>query len=339
MSHNTSEKIVAVANLDARDTEIAGKRYRRIQFTDRAAWSDFRSSGFGASEAAALFDAHPYQTRAATILKKLGVVDAQDGDENFRVRRLLEPGLLANYEAVTKRAALRRDAFVMQRLDLPFLFASPDAETIEATPRLVELKTASCEPERWEEGGVPLMYQFQVQAQMLCSGIGVTDIATLFTGSGKYAFRVFEIRADTELQDLLIERGKAAWDLVVALRRGENVALPDAGPADGSLLARLRAPLPETVMQLSEADLLLAQRWRSRKAEAASYRKIADGLEELVKGDCNAIVSRMAGAGVATFEGSDLRLVAKARTRKSFVMPESAWVEVKEVEEKEKRDE
>ncbi len=309
-------------------------KFEAIPFPRRLDWLAFRKGRWGASDAAAILGANEYKSATAAILEKADPLVVESETNDLRVRRLMEAGILANYRDVTPGTYEPNErAFV--RSDAPFMSATPDAlGTQEDGSRIVvELKTSSSTLERWLEDGVPLRYQVQVQQQMFCVGYARADVAVLFTGGSHFAFRAFRFDADADFQAILVEKLRAAWALVEAVRRGDNAPLPAAGPDDGRLLARLRKPTPATVTCLGPDDAALAQEWLGLVAERSSHAKIAKGYEELEKRKRNTLIARMGGAEVATFAGSTLRLKAKVVNRPEHEVSNSSWVELKEIKE------
>jgi len=313
---------------------------RSFEFEFDHEWLAFRREhGFGASESAAFFPPgkwKKWRSGADVVAAKLRQ-ESEEQKRSLKIRELLEAGIAANYEH-WRGLEVQRPFFVIApskrtiflRTEAPFVLGTPDGWVDEKghERRLVEFKTAG-DSEDWDEKGVPLTYQVQVQQQMYCTGLRDADLAVLFMAR-EPEFRIYSYVADERFQATLVRRLRAAWETVLARRRGEDVPLPDAGPDDSALLAAACPPVPEKVAIMAPADLELAERWRQRRAEASSYRKIADGWDDLAKADQNALLSRMNGASLATFPNSGLRLVSKLKKRASHTVNDAQWLELKE---------
>ncbi len=78
-------------------------------------------------------------------------------------------------------------------------------------PAILEIKTASeYKRDEWSEG-VPSYYQTQVQHYLCVTGVSKAYVAVLIGGN---SFRIYEVDADPEIQQMLIAVEKDFWNKV-----------------------------------------------------------------------------------------------------------------------------
>jgi hypothetical protein len=296
---------------------------------DRAEWLAARAQlpGFGASEAANFFGCG-FQSAAHSVLAKAGLERPWQPDKEMAEKMELATdleGALAEvtYARVTGRPTKKLGTTIFRHDPL---FATPDAVTEDGS-RLVQVKTSAETP--WD--APPLGYVVQVQQEMLCAQAPVADLAVLFYGGGTLAFRVFEVQADVEFQELLEERVKAAWAIVEQIKNGQPFELPEPGPDDGALLARFSKSKKVTVIhQFSLAQAEAVARWRRIDEDRKVYSSAATALEKLEKHERHKLVAVMNGADLGQLpDGTKFK--ATVRERDGYQVGPSSFVELKEV--------
>lgn len=176
-------------------------------------WLNERRKGIGGSDAAAICGLSPYRTPLQVWEDKRGLSRAVPDNEAMKWGRTLEPVIRQEYSDRTGRAVkvLPPDAPILHHPKYEFMLANLDGFTDDR--RIVEIKTAKF-PTGWGEPGsdeIPLVYMFQVQHYMTITAFPIADVAVLIGGSD---FRLYEIPADKELQEMLIEKEAAFWKLV-----------------------------------------------------------------------------------------------------------------------------
>lgn len=191
---------------------------------DREAWLAERRRGVGGSDVAAILGLSPYRTPLDVFRDKRG--DLVDQPENAPMRwgNLLEPVVRQEYSDVTGREVLMPDRMLAHGTH-EFMLANLDGYTADG--RVVEIKTARTGND-WGEPGtdeIPQAYLFQVQHYMAVTGFAVADVAVLIGGSD---FRLYEVEADPELHEMLIDAEAAFWRRVVENDPPEPVTYADA---------------------------------------------------------------------------------------------------------------
>jgi len=161
-----------------------------IEITDRGQWLDLRRRDVTASAIAALWDAHPYLTRAQLADRMRSISDAGTsmvpGNASMRRGRILESGVAAAAAEDRPHWTLTK-ASTYHRLPAFRIGATPDYfidSTEDGAGRgILEVKTVS--PQRWEEwhAQVPLAYVLQCLTQLMCTGCQWGWVATMVTSN------------------------------------------------------------------------------------------------------------------------------------------------------------
>ena len=116
---------------------------------------------------------------------------------------------------------------ILQNSEHPFMLADVDGVTTDdnGDPAILEIKTASeYKRDEWSDG-VPTYYQTQVQHYLCVTGVSKAYVAVLIGGN---TFRVYEVDADPEVQQMLIAVEKNFWDKV------QNMVRPDMDGSDAA---------------------------------------------------------------------------------------------------------
>lgn len=189
----------------------------------RQDWLQARKAGIGGSDAAAILGISKYRTPLQVYLDKIGELPEQPDNPAMLWGRTLEPVIRQRYSDITGREVHMHDGII--RCDAhPFMLANLDGFTEDG--RVLEIKTARS-AEGWGEPGsdeIPEVYQCQVQHYMVVTGFVVADVAVLIGGSD---FRLYEVPADQELQEIMVEREAAFWRRVEAHNPPEPETLSD----------------------------------------------------------------------------------------------------------------
>jgi putative phage-type endonuclease len=200
-----------------------------VDYETRERWLAARSSGIGASESAALFDASPWHTLMSLWALKVGKVDGDLGDAEYLTwGTLLEEPIAKRYEQKTGRRVWQGGQFaVAQHPSLPFMRATPDRWVIDApdrgTPGLLQIKnTNAFRGHDWDDG-VPQHIEIQVQHEMAVTGRDWASVAVLVGGC---EFRSFDVERNPAFIEELEASCAWFWDFVT--RREQP-------PIDGSL--------------------------------------------------------------------------------------------------------
>jgi putative phage-type endonuclease len=173
-------------------------------------WHDARAKGIGGSDVGAVCGVNPYKTPLQVWEAKRGLSEPQEDNPAMFWGRTLEPVIRQKYSDETGRQ-VQVPTLVAVHPEYPWMLGNLDGVTQDN--RVVEIKTAGY-PTGWGEPGtdqVPLTYQLQVQHYMSITGYAVADIPVLIGGRD---FRIYEVPADAELQEMIIERCREFWGLV-----------------------------------------------------------------------------------------------------------------------------
>lgn len=220
-----------------------------------------RVNGIGGSEAAAVLGMSPWKTPYQVYCDKVGLSGEQEQNPAMEWGSRLEPVIRQKYADETGRTVrwpVGDEYGHMRSGEYPFMLATLDGIADDDPPRGLEIKTARY-PGDWGEEGtdeVPQPYVIQCQHYMVVSGLPVFDIALLIGGSD---FRIYEVPADQELQDLLIEREADFWRMVEERTPPEPVNYADA-------IRRFAWSEPKTVVA-DDAALAAVESYRKAKAQ------------------------------------------------------------------------
>jgi putative phage-type endonuclease len=172
---------------------------------NREEWLAARRQGIGASDAAAAVGLSKWCTPLELYLIKRGELETTE-NEPMRWGTALEPVIRQEYANRTGRTVILPGLLRHPRIE--FALATPDG--IADGDRLLEVKTARTAQD-WGEPGtneIPTEYMLQVQHALAVVGLVVCDVAVLVGGQD---FRLYEVEADHELQEMLFDQEAEFW--------------------------------------------------------------------------------------------------------------------------------
>lgn len=234
---------------------------------ERAKWLEDRRTGIGGSDAAAVLGLSRWSSPYDVYASKLGLAPPVEETWPMKWGTWMEPHLRQAYSNLTGREVLAHTG-VLRHPKYPWMLATLDGMTDDN--RLVEIKT-SRSSDGWGEPGssdIPEAYMIQVQHYLTVTAVPVADVILGLFGQEP---RIYEVPADPELQEMILEAEQLFWARVMRAEPPEPVTLADAQArygkrstarsvvADGSLvniatrLARARAELAK--LQASEEEL------------------------------------------------------------------------------------
>lgn len=189
----------------------------------REEWLESRMAGIGGSDAAAVLGLSRWKTPLDVYLDKRGESVSAPDNEAMLWGRALEPVIRQQYAERTGRV-VRVPEGILAHPEHPFMLANVDGVTDDR--RVLEVKTARSGKDWGEPGSdeVPQAYLLQVQHYMAVTGYPVADVAVLIGGSD---FRLYEVPADNELQELMVSAEAEFWQRVVDGNPPEPVSLAD----------------------------------------------------------------------------------------------------------------
>lgn len=284
-------------------------------FNNKTDWLASRATGIGSSDAPVILGLSKWKSPLALYHEKRGLREESAGESEYREWGLaLEPAIIAGYERRTGRKVgtpselLHRDAllaptrFTLARdADMPFLVASPDASVLPIDqltpvnedgvevasppffyePGVLEVKNVDISKGRdWEETQEPpLIYQVQVQHQLMVTGAKWASIAALVGGN---RFMWADIQRDDELIAMIREIEAAFWAGVIA---GEAPAV-DGSDSTKELLARLYPKDTGEVVELP-IDCL---KWDGQLEAANADLKAAEAAKQEAQNHIRALI-------------------------------------------------
>jgi putative phage-type endonuclease len=177
---------------------------------DRPKWLEARRRGIGGSDVAAIMGLSPFKTAFRVYQEKRKEVDDWGGNALTDWGSRMEPAIRQWYSDTTGRAVRLPDKIIFNE-KYPYMLASLDGFTDD--PRGVEIKTARSGRD-WGEPGtdqIPDYYLVQVQHYMIVTGFPVFDVPVSIGGG---APELYEVPADKELQEMIIEAEARFWEQV-----------------------------------------------------------------------------------------------------------------------------
>ena len=212
-------------------------------------WLRYRKQGIGGSDVSRLLGINKWKSEIELWLDKTNQTNAPvEENEAIQWGTIMEPIIRNHFAEVTGKAVVELKA-MLQHPEHPFMLADVDGVTVDdsGNPAILEIKTASeFKRSDWEEG-VPAYYQTQVQHYLCVTGIQKAYVAVLIGGN---SFRIFEVDADAEIQDMLIAVEKNFWNKVQNMIRPEM----DGSDAAKNLLDSLyRGGIEETIVMPDDA--------------------------------------------------------------------------------------
>lgn len=165
-----------------------------------------RRKGIGGTDCPAILGISPWKTPLEVYLDKKGLLPPQEDTPSMENGRRREPELRQWYCDITSREV--RVPGIIFSQQHPFMLANLDG--ITSDNRILEIKTSST-GKGWGEPGsddIPGVYQCQAQHYMAVTGIEVTDVFVSIMGAPPV---LYEVRADAELQKIIIRAEKEFW--------------------------------------------------------------------------------------------------------------------------------
>lgn len=290
-------------------------RREAIEIPSVGEWLAMRERDVTASRVAALFNAHPYMSRAQFIETMRG--RSQGSNAAMRRGRILEPAVAAAVAEERPEWSLRK-ATTYHRLPEHRIGATPDyfADT-EAGLVNVQCKTVS--PEVWEKwrGQPPLGYKLQVVCENLATDAAAGVLAVMVTAPS-YPLHLFDVPRHAGAEErILLAVGEwwAAWDA------GE---IADATPAE-EIAAALDDGSHKDLSGDNAIRELLTTRANLKQCEAAIKTKLGEVEYE--------IKNRIGPASTAWLPGWSLSFRSQHRKSYTVAASDSRVLRIKEVAE------
>lgn len=188
------------------------KKMVNVKDLSREEWLQWRKRGIGGSDAAAVLGLNKYRGPVSVWMDKTGrKQDQQEPSEAMRLGTDLEDYVARRFTEETGKK-VRRNNYMMQHDDFPFMIADVDREIVGENA-LLECKTASpYAKERWAGDNTPEEYVIQCLHYMAVTGAEKVYLACLILQTG---IVIREIERDDEAIAALEQREKEFWETYV----------------------------------------------------------------------------------------------------------------------------
>ena len=268
--------------------------------TAKQKWLADRRSGLGGTDASAIMGVSKFKTPYQVYLDKLGELPEQPDNDRMRYGRMQEPVIRQWYADTTGRS-VTVPVGVVRHDKYSFILGSFDGLTDDG--RLLEIKTAQ-RGDEWGEPGtdeIPDAYMCQVQHYMMITGLPVADVVVSIGGKMP---EIYEVPADKEIHELLVDRECGFWnDHVLKRVPPDYQTIDDVSLKFRRSLARSIQATPEILATIKEL---------SRVRETAKRIKEQEDQLKLtimkIMGECDTLAG-VDGKPLATWKS------AKATTR------------------------
>ena len=188
-------------------------------------WLNYRRTGIGGSDAAAIVGLNPYRSRLEVYADKLGLMPEKEDSEAMRVGRDLEEYVAQRFMEATGKKVVRSNTMWRSK-EHPFMLADLDRRIIGENAGL-ECKTTSVWNKTDFEGKeIPLTYYCQCMHYMAVMGYERMYLAVLVLGKG---FHWFTIERDENEVASLVEAEREFWENHI-----EKQIPPEADGTDSS---------------------------------------------------------------------------------------------------------
>ena len=258
-------------------------------------WLEERRRGIGGSDIAAILGMNPWKTAYRVYQEKRKEVADWEGNEATDWGKRMEPAIRQWYSDSTGRSVRLPDK-IMYHAKYPHMLASLDGFTDDG--RVVEIKTARS-AKGWGEPGtneIPDYYALQVQHYMVVTGFDVTDVPVSLAGGSP---ELYEVPADKELQDMIIEAEADFWQRIVEGRPPDPTTYADAVARYGAVSAVGIKEATEEIRAAYEALLeirnkLSALEHAEQELKSSIITFLGDEADTLKEGEITLITYKIA---------------------------------------------
>ncbi len=212
------------------------KEFVNTEVLSHAKWLQYRRSGIGGSDLAAICSISKWRTPLHVYLEKLGDALEETMSEAAEWGTRLEPLIADKFASEHPDWAITEKKVIYCHPEHRWALGNLDRMII--CPRrgrgILEIKTASeYLRQEWDNDNIPDYYYVQLQWYLFVTGLEWGYFATLI-GGNKY--REYEVFRDNELIEQLFRLADDFWHQYVLLRKTPPV---DGSEASASLLNRL----------------------------------------------------------------------------------------------------
>lgn len=244
-------------------------------------WLSCRKLGIGGSDVSCLLGINKWKSELELWLDKTNQAnDLPVENEAMAWGTIMEPVIRNHFIKVTGKTVVEVKA-MLQHPQYPFMLANVDGLTVDdaGNPAILEIKTAS-EYKRTEwENDIPVYYQTQIQHYFCVTGVAKAYVAVLIGGN---TFRIYEVDADAELQQMLVVLENAFWNKV------QNMIRPEIDGSDAAknlINSMYQGGISERIILPEEAVEYVAQYIKASAEEdnaTAKKQAAANHIKELM---------------------------------------------------------
>jgi putative phage-type endonuclease len=282
-------------------------------------WYSARSTGIGASEAAAACGLSRWETPHSIYCRKLGLIPPTEDNDAIRLGRKLEPVVISEFVERTGLAVAQHPCPMYRHPEHNFMLATPDAELESGD--LLEAKSMGhfVAKALGDQGSddIPQEIVIQCQQQLAVTCKDVCHVAVLIDGRTLRLFRV-------ERHDKLIAKiAELEADLWERIQRQEPPAPDWQHPRTPELIRQLYGVTSGKTVELptSVASLWVEQR------DLGDEIKMLEQKREALRAQ---VLHEMADASIATFPEAVFELSRSEIHRKEYVVKECSFISIRE---------
>jgi putative phage-type endonuclease len=281
-----------------------------------------RKTGIGGSDCAAALGLSRRKTSLELYLEKRGEIEVEELDAEYvRLGNLVEPAVRQIYAERTGRT-VHLPAQTLRHPKYPFMLANVDGLTNDG--RVYEGKAAHFSDGYGEPGTdqVPQEHYAQTQHYMIVTGAEVADLAVLIGLS----VRIYEIPADRELQQMIIEVETDLWGRIQSGRRPDPDFEHSTTP---QLIRRIYPGTDGSRMSASEDQTRWRAIYEDATARATRYQDVANGAKAH-------LLDEMGGAAILAFpDGMCLR--RQETKRAGYAVDAATYIDTRFIKDPERK--
>lgn len=268
-----------------------------------------RRSGIGGSDIPAILGVDPYRSPWNVFSEKLGIAQPKPSSRFTTWGQKLEAVIASEYaerrEGAGERLCLSPTLthptrkWMLGTPDRLVIRAGRDPESVEPPLRGLEIKNKGFfQSSKWGDDGddestVPEEVRVQCHWYMEVTGLERWDVATFIGGND---YREFVLKADAELQALLVEVAERFWRDNVLAKRAPDI---DGSEAAWDYLSRANKLTGKTLTADEEAE-----RFAKAIIAAKGLREAAEEGKNLNEQE---LTARLIAAGASAYNGDGWR--------------------------------
>ena len=314
-----------------KDLKRLGVPNRNISvFRGRPKWLEARAYIIGSSEVAAILGASRWASELSVWRDKVYGVppeDAEKASEAMEAGLYMEPAIADWFGDKTGLSVYDAGPYTVWHHPVhPWAQVTPDRLIAEPSehdacdtlgfvgkvhgPGILEIKNSSeYLRKKWDEDGIPLDYQLQVQYQMAVTGCTWGVVCVLIGGN---KLRHYPVRANAMFQDALMKRLGKFWDMVLAEEEPEP-----QGVHELSVWESLHPGADDNTITLTDRELGIDERIQETKAEIKALQERLGKLNAELKFAIGDHTTAVLPNGVS-FSYSEVEVGAKTIERKAY---------------------